>query len=236
MNNRVLLVVALMAILPVMAEVPNPLMAPLPRGMKTSSMANPQGPQGGPLPADMSQVSLGAQKPLAPVVEAVDFQSSWYVSAIVGNSAMLRQRVASTPKNSTGTGQFAGGGQFPGLYPPGSGPQQNQNGQNGSAETKAVVGMSLMVTDGEETFVMGSPVRARVKGDIVSLMLIDGNSHFPVFYGGVEPSQNMRTERKVTEQPDSAFAGRMAPNPASGSVIASPNNDQPQPQSPFAPR
>ncbi|ABD72087.1 hypothetical protein Rfer_4401 (plasmid) [Rhodoferax ferrireducens T118] len=230
MINRAVLALALMAALPAMADVPNPLMAPTPRGTKTGAQSLTPMPPGGPspMPVDQPSTTFG-KKQVAPVEEAVDLQSTWYVSAIVGNSAMMRQRPGATsPKGSAGAGQYAGAGQFPGVYSGGGAPQQVQSGP---AEVKTAPGMSLMVTDGEDTFVMGMAVRAKFRGDTV--MLFEGSNRVPLFYGGVEASPTLRAERKVTELPDTAFASRAAPDTATGSSTgAAPSSDPMQPHAP----
>ncbi len=232
MINRAVLALALMAALSAMAEVPNPLMAPTPRGAKTGAQSQTPMPMppGSPLPVPIDPPSTSFGKKLgAPVEGSIDLQSTWYVSAIVGNSAMLRQRPdATSSKGSAGAGQFAGPGQFPGAYSGGGAPQQ---GQSGPAEVKSAPGMSLMVTDGEDTFVMGLAVHAKFRGDTV--MLFEGSNRVPLFYGGVEASPTLRAERKVTEIPDTAFASRTAPDTATGGGTgAAPSSDPTQPHAP----
>lgn len=230
MINRAVLALVLMAALPAMADVPNPLMAPTPRGTKTAAQSPTPMPPGSPSPVPIEPPSpTFGKKQAAAVEEATDLQSTWYVSAIVGNSAMMRQRPGAT---SSKVSAAAGAGQFPGMYLGGGAPQQ---GQSAPAEVKSAPGMSLMVTDGEEAFVMGLAVRAKFRGDIV--MLFEGSNRVPLFYGGVEASPTLRTERKVTELPDTAFASRAAPDAAiGGSTGAAPSSDPTQSRSPQFPR
>lgn len=226
MIARAFQAMVLLTVLPAMAEAPNPLLAPLPRGAKSAG-ATPESQI--PLPATppMYPVNLRptdapqpkeSRRTFAVAGAAVDMQRDWFVSAIVGSSAILRQRIdASTGTASSGGGQLRPGGvPFPGNGAP-------QSAQNGPAETKVASPLSLMVSDGEETYVIGLPVQARVHGDIVSLTWLEGGTRIVVFQAGVEPSQVVRAERRTTEQPDPAFASGSAPGVTSGSSVPSAN-------------
>lgn len=233
MNKLLLLSLALSAAFPVLSDIPNPLVAPAPRVAKGAagapgapgSMPTPTGTPVSPMPMLNSipsnfgrpgeERTSEARRTFAVTGAAIDMQRDWFVSAIVGDAAILRQR-GNAPAAPT-TSQFGATQNFGAMY--------NQPGNQGKpdqapTDVKATYGSSITVGNGEETFVMGLPVKARVQGDMVSLTWMEHGTRIVVFQGGVEPSLIVRSERKTTETPDASFSSSTAPGAAGSSSTA----------------
>ena len=204
------------------AKVINPLIAPKPAGVDQTNQAPgtpgapagqaspnpgqrqgmPQGMPPSPPPPSGSMGDFGAKPQVVSVfpVELAGLDDKWFVSAITGNSAILRLRDASI-------GVAPGAGASPSSSPqPGMSPGMQNMGMQGQGAAVATAGASviqrsILVSNGKPLDFKGFALQVAIQDGIVRLTHLHEGQRVNVFHSGVDVFAVRRAPQVTKETP-----------------------------------
>ena len=210
------------------ADIPNPLLKPGTATRPGTPAGLPSLPPP-PMPQEVTRtISAGTTSAVSDLRTTL---AGYYVSAVVGKTAVLRQGGNAAPGQSGGVG----------LQPMNT-PSQPLGASGGqSVANSGVVAIdrrseSVTVKDGEISLVGAHAILAEVRNESVALYYLASErpesspvtARLPLVFSGTVDSTNGRLPRTPIERPDSAYVLSVRPDkPMLQSGSALPNGSQP---------